>query len=633
LRARESELERIAAWTREEATHARFISLEGPLGVGATRLLRELTTRSLLDGAHVIRVGSSASDFSARETSERLTCWPATQPSALDPSNTAAHTEWLRALMKSWLDAGERVVVLMRASSLWALPALRALQKAPRLTVVCDATGDAGDSLPFTHRCALDVLTSEQLCQVLIDRGVDALDAARVVLESAGLPARALTILRGGVSERASALRDAPRPMARVLHQLLALLALDGPQPFARFRLRAAELEIQLRSDHLAWLLRLGVYDVASASLSLPAALEVEIPKSVWRALLPYVTRDADNLRVARVGMRACIQKVSLERLEAIPRESLPASDLITFNAVLSTLKTSPRVEALRALTAYLRGDNLAAKKHCEAALSSRAPEVRLHARLTRGQVALSALDAEAARMDASRAAALAVHADDKLRAAMLRARIDILTGQTRQAAQLLRAVLAPLSEKARATPLALRAASLLADAYSNAKLPLAAIRVARAAMHRAARAHAPMVRLIAGNTLVDSLVQCARYDEAVEAGTVLLEGASGPVAHYLAGNVAMAEVRRGDVDAALRLLNEALLAVGAARHRLWAFLAAVKALALSMRTDSETLEAWLGTMAPEAALLRDVHDAVTLLDEVRARRGQRAVGFLAWDG
>lgn len=616
LRARDAELARLSAWMREApdpaAERACFIALEGTPGAGATRMLRELAIHALLEGAHVMRVDSES----------ELSAWPPVRPMAFDAANAAARTEWLRALLKSWLDAGERVVLLLGASARWALPALRTLQREPRLSLVCDATGQVDDALPWTHRCTLGPLRAEEVSRILVDRGVDALEAARIALASGGLPARSLTILRGGTEGSTQPFRDAPRAMAQDLQRMLALLALDGPQPFARFRLRAAALGVHLRSEHLAWLLRVGVYEVQSARLAVPSALEAEIPRPAWRAALRHVSVDADNLRVARVAMLAGLPRLSLERLEAIPRESLPASDLLTFNAVLSTLDTSPRVEALRALTAYLRGDNLAAKKHCDVALQARARSVLAHAALTRGQVALSELDAETARLHASRAGALAVHADDRLRAAMLRARIDILTGQTRPAARLLRSVLAPLTEKARTTPLALRAASLLADTYSNSKLPLSAIRVARAAMHRAARAHAPLVRLITANTLVDSLVQCGRYDEAAQVGAALLEGASGPVAHYLAGNLAMAELRRGDVDAALRLLDEALRAVGAARHRLWAFLASVKALALSLRTEHHALEAWLGTMAPEAALLREVHDAVTLLDEVRERAG-----------
>ena len=611
LRARETVLASVAAWMREGA-RARLIALEGPAGAGATRMLREVTTRALLEGAHVMRIDSES----------ELSAWPPVRPMAFDAANAAARIEWLRELLKSWLDAGKRVVLLLGASAHWALPALRTLQREPRLSLVCDATGQVDDALPWTHRCTLGPLLAEEVSRILVDRGVDALEAARIALASGGLPARALTILRGGTEGSTQPFRDAPRTMAQDLQRMLALLALDGPQPFARFRLRAAALGVHLRSEHLAWLLRVGVYEVQSARLAVPSALEAEIARPAWRAALRHVSVDADNLRVARVAMLAGLPRLSLERLEAIPRESLPASDLLTFNAVLSTLDTSPRVEALRALTAYLRGDNLAAKKHCDVALQARARSVLAHAALTRGQVALSELDAETARLHASRAGALAVHADDRLRAAMLRARIDILTGQTRPAARLLRSVLAPLTEKARTTPLALRAASLLADTYSNSKLPLSAIRVARAAMHRAARAHAPLVRLITANTLVDSLVQCGRYDEAAQVGATLLEGASGPVAHYLAGNLAMAELRRGDVDAALRLLDEALRAVGAARHRLWAFLASVKALALSLRTEHHALEAWLGTMAPEAALLREVHDAVTLLDEVRERAG-----------
>ena len=620
LRARDAELARLVAWLREGAV-ARFIALTGPAGVGATRLLRELIPHALLLGANVIAVDV---------TEPGVRTWPEPQGRPRHEASDAARGAWMHSVAKRWLEAGERVLVIARAPA--QLAALGRLKRLAGLCVVCDVTGEGStlDAL-WTHRDVLEPYTPEQITQMLQDRGVDALSAAHIALTSAGLPARALMALRGGEFPALMRAQDRFGPHREELQRLLALLSILGPQTFPAFRARAASLGMELQHLHLRELVRLGVYAVPSASLSLSSAIEAEIPKRAWRAILKHAHPGAESLRIAHAAMRGALPSIALKHLEAIPRESLSASDLTTFNAVLSTLPLNPRTEALRALTAYLRGDHHASKAHCEVALRSRTRGVVVHASLTRGQVALSELEADAARAFAERARALAERHEDKLRAAMLRGRIDILTGQTREAARLLRSTLAPLSERMRSTPLALRAASLLADTYSNAKLPRSAIRAARSAMRRAEAAHAPVVRLIAGNTLVDSLVQCGRHAEAVEVGeTLLAEGASGPVAHYLLGNVALAEIRRGHIEAALRGLDEALAAVGPARHRLWAFLASVKARALAENTaDALALKVWLGTMSSEAALLREVHDAVTLIDEVLERAGPEVARWL----
>jgi hypothetical protein len=44
---------------------------------------------------------------------------------------------------------------------------------------------------------------------------------------------------------------------------------------------------------------------------------------------------------------------------------------------------------------------------------------------------------------------------------------------------------------------------------------------------------------------------------------------------------------------------------------------------------DALALKVWLGTMSSEAALLREVHDAVTLIDEVRERAGPEVARWL----
>lgn len=668
LLGRDAELRALLAHEAEVRAHsvARLVRVRGPEGAGTLRLAQETTGVLASRGAYAATLPETLDALilewvGARTTAEALTLARSMVPephagtlvarlrgaAASDAAAYEACAHWLATQARR---EGLGVVV-GRSTVAWheVVLARTASLRAPLLLL---SAGPA-QATEAAAECALAPLPASTIDRILRARGADGSTAARHAAIAEGLPGRAIALLERDRSAVDAWLGDDATDRA-----VLARLTLG---PCALRRHGAVRRALQSDPLRLTRFAQHGVYAPGTGHLALGPAHEhaarVGLPPAFLRRALREVRRERRparealgfdaQVRLAQTEFVVGAPRRALRRLVSLHREVLDGPRSVALYGVLHGAPTAPSREphvpstelhvdstsperaACLALCAFLRGDSVAARALAEGALAHATdPTVRRHLLLTAGQAALSVGDRAAARSYARqvRASGGRNAGADALRAVLLEARVTILDGNPAAAqAPLSRALRDPRTRalRDRAPDLVLRALSLLADACANGDEPARAIALCDRVVRGCDRHAAPAVRLVALNTQVDALLKRGDFARAVERGLEALRGAAeGPVAMYLRGNVAVGLVRAGRAKESVALVDEALDVLGDARHRLWAYLASVRALALSHAGEHTRLEAWLATLAPHRALLEGDDEARRLLAEARPPGG-----------